>query len=406
MKVTMRSLGSAFAVVVMLWCGVTPAGAQTATDTLAYELVTASVLTTGRVEVEFGKSFPKRYLDAGGQMLQPATEWVIELRELSNPAAVRLVAVTGVFVDANPAQTRLVELVPSETIHPTTNQVRVRLLLGNFPEVMVARPHRQGADAAFGPANGKDDADLYFKGLVVSSTGSGPAYSVDAKAGYTARLGVQGGSLGAKGTYLVDKASDIGPDSITVGASYSKIFVFAPATAIILDSEPFGFELDAKNDTRNLRSTATGQLVIPPWRLAPLSFAAADFLAGFEAGGNQKNAISDDAYDTFWRTVFGANGYLLLQGAPVVKRIDITAAWKVRVLAQNEPFTERVNGTDMTALTDRPRHSLTITTAFMITKAFGFSAGYRHGSEPPTFKYVRHRGELGLLFKLKQIGKG
>jgi hypothetical protein len=42
---------------------------------------------------------------------------------------------------------------------------------------------KQGAEAAFGPANGKDDADLYFKGLVVSSRGSGPAYSVDAKAG-------------------------------------------------------------------------------------------------------------------------------------------------------------------------------------------------------------------------------
>jgi hypothetical protein len=40
-----------------------------------------------------------------------------------------------------------------------------------------------GREAAFGPANGKDDADLYFKGLVVSSRGSGPAYSVDAKAG-------------------------------------------------------------------------------------------------------------------------------------------------------------------------------------------------------------------------------
>ena len=42
----------------------------------------------------------------------------------------------------------------------------------------------------------------------------------------------------------------------------------------------------------------------------------------------------------------------------------------------------------------------------MVNKSLGFSVGYRHGSEPPTYKYVNHRGEVGLVFKLKQVNKG
>jgi hypothetical protein len=33
-------------------------------------------------------------------------------------------------------------------------------------------------------------------------------------------------------------------------------------------------------------------------------------------------------------------------------------------------------------------------------------ADYKHGSEPPTYKYVKHRGEVGLVLKLKQVDKG
>ena len=79
---------------------------------------------------------------------------------------------------------------------------------------------------------------------------------------------------------------------------------------------------------------------------------------------------------------------------------------EVRLLAQDEPFTHRVDGTTITELSDDARHLFTVNAALMLTKALGFSLGYRHGSEPPAYKHVGHRAEIGFVVKLKQIDKG
>jgi len=383
---------------------------QAARDTLSYELVSAEIsrdpARLGFVVVEFGRSLPARYLKAGNRTLSPAPEWTIQLREIANPAVVTTVEVSGVFVPSDPAQTRLVALQPATPVDASTHQIRVQLLEANFPEVTVRQPKKQGADGFYGPAKGKDDADIYFKGLIVGASGAAAAYSIDAKGAYYFPLGPKGGSLGAKATYVVDNASDIGPDSITANVSYAKVFVFAPATGFVLGSDAFGFEFDSKNDTRNIRSSATGQFVFPPARVNAKSFAAADVVAGFEAGHNSTNVVTANSLGGFWRTVFGANGYLLLRGAPGIPRIDVTGSWKVRLLAQDEPFTKRKDGANVTELSDSARHLVTVTGAFMVTKAVGFSIGYRHGSEPPAYKYVGHRGEVGLVLKLTQIDKG
>jgi hypothetical protein len=42
----------------------------------------------------------------------------------------------------------------------------------------------------------------------------------------------------------------------------------------------------------------------------------------------------------------------------------------------------------------------------MVSKGLGFSVGYRHDSEPPTYKDVKHRAEVGVVLKLKQVDKG
>lgn len=384
--------------------------AQAAKDTLSYELVSASISTEpgreGAVIIEFGASFPARYLAAADQTLSPAPEWIIEWRAIQDPATVTTVAVTSVFIPADPAQERLAVLQPAARLDPATQQIRVRFLQSNFPDVIVNQPRRQGLAARYGPALGKDDADLYFKGLAVATRGSGPAYSIDGKAGYSRALGATGGSLGVRGTYVVDKASDIGPDSITVNATYAKVFVWAAATGLVLNADAFGFEFDAGNDTRNLRSGALAQFVFAPVRLGPRSYAAAEVVTGFEGGRNHTSTVSADSLGGFWRTVVGGNGSLLLQGTPIAPRIDITASWKVRLLAQDEPFTERRHGVAVTELTDKARHLVTVSGALMITKALGFSIGYRHGSEPPAYQQVRHRGEVGLVLKLKQIDKG
>ena len=207
-----------------------PAAAQPAKDTLSYELVSATMSQTapraGFVLIEFGRTILKRYLAAGNTTQPTGTEWTIETRERANPANVQTVSVTEVFVAADPALNRLVALKPSVPLDPATHQIRVRLLEGNYPEVIVAQPKKTGASGFYGPSKGKDDSDIYFKGLAVGTSGSAPAYTIDAKYAYEQSLGVQGGSLGGAVNYNVDKASDIGPDTITVTSTYSKVFVF------------------------------------------------------------------------------------------------------------------------------------------------------------------------------------
>jgi len=384
-----------------------PAVAQPAKDTLSYELVSATMSQTppraGFVIVEFGRTMLKRYLEAGNTTLPTATEWTIEARERANPSNVHTVSVTEVFVAADPALNRLVALKPATPLDPATHQIRIRLLEGNYPEVIVAQPTKRGASAFYGPSKGRDDSDIYFKGLAVGTTGSAPAYTIDAKYAYEQSIGAKGGSLGGAVAYNVDKASDIGPDTITITSAYSKVFVFDAATGLILTADPAGLEFDSKNDTRNFRSAGRGQFVVPSAKVGSRSYVTGDLTLGYEAGRTQKG---ETAASGIWRTLVGAGGYVLLQGGPLIKRIDIAASWTVRLLAQDEPMTRLVDGVSSTTLTDEARHFVTVTGALMVNKSLGFSVGYRHGSEPPTYRYVKHRGEVGLVFKLKQVNKG
>jgi hypothetical protein len=166
---------------------------QAARDTLSYELVSAEIsrdpARLGFVVVEFGRSLPARYLEAGNRTLSPAPEWTIQLREIANPSVVTTVEVSGVFVASDSAQTRLVALQPATPVDASTHQIRVQLLEANFPEVTVRQPKKQGADGFYGPAKGKDDADIYFKGLIVGTSGAAAAYSIDAKGAYYFPLG-------------------------------------------------------------------------------------------------------------------------------------------------------------------------------------------------------------------------
>lgn len=192
---------------------------------------------------------------------------------------------------------------------------------------------------------------------------------------------------------------------VDLTSTYSKVLVFAPATGLLLNVDPVGYELDAANKTRNLRTAARGQFVMPSAKVGAKSYVTGDFVLGYEAGRQQK--LGDVPVEqNIWRTVMGANGYALIQGGPVVKRIDLTASWIVRLLSQNEPLTSLKDGASVSVSNDEARHLFTASGVFMINKGLGFSVGYRHGSEPPTYKYVKHRGEVGMVVKLKQINKG
>ena len=190
------------------------------------------------------------------------------------------------------------------------------------------QPRKAGASGFYGTSKGKDDADIYFKGLAVGTTGSKPAYRSTRSSRISersARTRVVGGAT----TYNVDKASDIGPDTITVTTAYSKVFVWNAATGLILDVDPAGLELDSKNDTRNFRSAGRGRFVVPSAKVGAQSYMTGDLTLGYEAGRTERG---DASATGIWRTLVGAGGYALLQGGSVVKRIDITASWVMRLL--------------------------------------------------------------------------
>jgi hypothetical protein len=90
---------------------------------------------------------------------------------------------------------------------------------------------------------------------------------------------------------------------------------------------------------------------------------------------------------------------------PLFPRIDVHAAWTVRLLSSEEPFLAGVVGA-VASLTDDPRHLVSVAVDLMFNKGLGFSIGYSHGSEPPKFEQVRHRTEVGLVLKFKQVTKG
>jgi hypothetical protein len=144
-------------------------------------------------------------------------------------------------------------------------------------------------------------------------------------------------------------------------------------------------------------------LVVPSVKVGTRSYVTGDLTLGYEAGRTEKG---DTPAQRIWRTVVGAGGYALLQGGPVVKRIDVTASWTVRLPAQDEPMTRLIDGVSSTTRTDEARYLVAVAAALMVNKAVGFSVSYRRGSEPPTYKHVKHRGEVGVVIKLKQVDKG
>jgi hypothetical protein len=153
-------------------------------------------------------------------------------------------------------------------------------------------------------------------------------------------------------------------------------------------------------------SSLNGTLVLPPARLGENTFAAIDFMAGFEGGHNYRHTLDEDnGLGNLWRWKFGANVYFVALNPPKLKRIDFSAAYKVRLLHTAEPFTETVGGEEVTTLRKKPRHYVGSNLDFMFSDALGISLKYQYGSLPPAFKLVNHSVSVGLTFKLKQANK-
>lgn len=420
--------------------------AQTAapSDKLTYVLVSADLRARapfdGQLLIEFGKSFPQEYIDAADDTsiaggirfsvpIQPRGEWLVQsirikesalpgsgtsemigVASFLKPVSVRvagapenkLLLLDMGNLDALVSNSRTTTL--RERLNPATHKITIIYRQANFPSVVLAAPQKKGAAKAFTAAKGKSDADIYFSGTATAARGSGPLYSIEAKARYLFSLR-RYGAIGAGGTFVSDEGSDVDPDSITVAGSYEKVFVFAPANGVIVRSDFLGGEFDKKKSTKNLTTGLEATLVLPSAQFGETNFAGIDFLGGFEGGKNYKSVPDPDGIGGFWRWKGGANAYLVALRPPFFNRITFDTEYRLRLPRQAEPFTEKIEGEKVTTLTKKPRHYVGSDLNLLFSPAYGLSLKYRYGSLPPAFSFVNHKVSLGFTLQVKQANK-
>jgi hypothetical protein len=351
-------------------------------------------MSTRSIEISFGKNFPE------DSLLTHDTDWLVQKikRDGSGPAA--NVPIQSVDVDR---AVQVVTITLKEDVVSSDYQVTILFRHGDLPSVVVEQPKKQGVSANFKPARGKADADIYFNGSAAGARGSKPLYSFESKLGYLWRF--KPASFGFRATANAAEKSNIDPDSITGAVALEKIIVLSPLTGIILEGDVLGTEFDTKNRTRNLTSGLDSRLILPPKLLGEKSFAAIDFLVGFEGGHNYRHKLNPDGLGNFWRWKLGSTVYFVVRDIAKLNRISFTTEYKVRLLNSFEPFTESINGTDVVSLRKKPRHYVASDLDLMFSDAFGITIKYRYGSLPPAFKFVNNSVSIGLTFKLKQANK-
>jgi hypothetical protein len=289
-------------------------------------------------------------------------------------------------------------------LDPKTHKIIVRYQQQNLPSVTLGPISKKKEKKTFTAAKGKKDADIYFNGSATGQRGSGPLYSIEAKAGYLHSL-KGAGAIGGKASFVSDSGSKIDPDSITASATYQKIFVLRSPWGIILNSDFLGGEFDKENTTRNLTTELDATLVLPSKRFGENNFATMDFMGGFEGGHNYKHALNPKGLGNIWRPKFGVNAYFVALAPKFFNRINLSANYILRLPQTAEPFTQEVNGTKITFLTTKPRHDVGIDLGLMFAPSYGFTISYRYGSLPPDFKLVDHKVSAGFTLQLKQANK-
>jgi hypothetical protein len=366
---------------------------------LNYVILFARIIG-GNLEVQFGNDVPP------DNILQDTSNWLItkvnlqtgvETRSRPDSVTVSHAGPTGAIVS--------VALALSSGLDPSTDRITVRLQLPNFPEFTIGEPKKLGPAKVFTAAKGKEDADIYFSGSAAGARKSKPLYAFESKLGYLWSLGGKRGTLGPRAEVSAASESNIDPDSIKVAATYEKIFVLGRATGVILRSDFLGAEFDTENRTRNFMTELNGTWVLPPARLGESTFAAFEFMSGFEGGHNYRHKLNEHGLGNLWRWKFGANAYFVALNPPIFKRIDFSTEYKVRLLNSAEPFTETINDKDVTTLKKGSRHYVGSALDLMFSKALGVTLKYQYGSLPPAFKFVDHSVSVGLTFKVKQVRK-
>jgi hypothetical protein len=296
------------------------------------------------------------------------------------------------------------DLNPGGKLDRFSHRIIITYQQHNLPTTVLGLPKRKKPQKVFTAAKGAKDADIYFNGSATGQRGSGPIYSIEAKAGYLQSLR-KAGAIGGRATFVSDAGADIDPDSVTASATYEKVWVIRSPWGIIINSDFLGGEFDKENKTRNLTTELDGTLVFPSKRIGENSFATMDFMGGFEGGHNYKHALNPKGLGNIWRPKFGVNAYFVALAPKFFNRINLSANYIVRLPQTAEPFTKKINGVKVNSLTTRPRHHVGIDLGLMFAPSYGLTISYRYGSLPPDFKMVDHKVSVGFTLQLKQANR-
>jgi hypothetical protein len=397
----LKKISSILAVTVFMFV---VTGATMGQDDLTFVLTRAKVnvddASRQSIEVLFGESSPE------DEAVRNKDHWrVIAIDENGDTQTYLPETVDPDKLNKEAILHMAVSLASGGPLDPATHKIIVRYQEHNLPTVVLGSPKKKGPQKVFTAAKGKKDADIYFSGSATGQRGSGPVYSIEAKAGYLQSLREKG-AIGGRFTFASDAGSDIDPDSITASGTYQKIFVFDSTKGIILNSDFLGGEFDKEGQTLNLTTELDGTLVLPSKHLGENTFATMDFMGGFEAGHNYKNPLNTQGLGNFWRPKFGVNAYLVALAPPkIFNRINLSASYIVRLPQSAEPFTQKVSGSNITSLTKKPRHHVDLDLGLMFAPSYGLTISYRYGSLPPDFKFVDHKVAIGFTLQLKQAKK-
>lgn len=295
---------------------------------------------------------------------------------------------------------------------------------GVLSSLTLARRDKDDSDS-FKPANSSKDADIYISGSVNPAVGSKPTYSIDSKAHVLFRGSDVAAGFGISAAVKTDNRPRADPDSFNVKALYERPPLEMGGLGYRMAIA--GLEFDRKAKVLNFiaapqvswyfRRSLHGAPAHEGESGPVVAVFELDSYAGLELGANLKNEYSVEngpgkGSGGIFRGVPGTAAIVRLNRVGPFKSVDFVSAYEVRLLARPELILEtrkdqlasRGVATDkpLPLLSRQARHHWTNTIGLNVTDAFGFSVQHEYGSLPPTFTFVDHKLQIGLVYKIKQ----
>jgi hypothetical protein len=272
-------------------------------------------------------------------------------------------------------------------------------------------PAAEPPASAIAPSDSPDDSDVYLSGLVSPAKGSATTFSVDAFARYTVARPSRWSEWQVSGLYKADERPKADPDTAQLAVSFTHV-----GNRINSYWDAARYELERTGDVQNLLTA--GRVVRPLSRILSrpldpkrpkggdvvLASLGLDLGLGVEGGVNLDTELPEGAASRgILRLVPSVTFSLVWLTPPLVERVDLTAAYEVRLPATDEIFLEtRVDGDDPEVQANRrARHWVDVTADVMVNDYAGINVRYEYGSLPPAFSFVDHKGTLGLVIKFK-----